>query len=314
MTDPEPERESDDIDGRTDRTTAADPTAAAAEAVGERLRAAAEELPDDEEPTLLIGTDFDGTLAPITDRPDDAAIRPESREALRALRDADGIEVAVISGRALDDVRERVGVEGIDYAGNHGLEYRHEGEESVHPVARERVETVQAVREALEDELAGVEGAFVEDKRVTLTVHYRHASPEDAARVRETTREVVDRLGGGELEVTDGKEIVEVRPDVDWDKGEALSWFAERHEADVVPLFVGDDVSDEAGFRAAAPRGAGVRVGEAEIERETRADASVATPAEVTAFLRQLGEDPLAYGGAARRGRRDGVEDGDREG
>ena len=271
----------------------AEATRAAIEAVNERLDAAGAD--GDRAPALLVGTDFDGTLAPITDRPDEAAIRPESREALRALRENDRVEVVVVSGRALDDVRERVGVEGIDYAGNHGLEYRHGGETSVHPAARERVETVQAVREALEAELGGVEGAHVEDKRVTLTVHHRHAAPEDVERVRATTESVVERLGEGELETTDGKAILEVRPAVEWDKGEALSWFADQHEEDVVPLFVGDDVSDEAGFRAAHPRGAGIRVG-GEIDRETRAAAAVETPAEVTEILGRLGEAALARG------------------
>jgi len=122
---------------------------------------------------VIFLTDFDGTLAPIVDTPDDAAALPGIDQTLRTLRNSDGTATGVVSGRALDDLYERVGVEDIGYAGNHGIELRYRGENEVHPDAREAMDSIAEVADTLESRLDDVSGCLVEDKRVTTTVHYR---------------------------------------------------------------------------------------------------------------------------------------------
>ena len=236
---------------------------------------------------LALFTDFDGTLAPIVDRPDAAAMDPAAEDALELLRDVPDATVAAVSGRALDDLRERLTVDGIAYAGNHGLELHADGETTVHPAAEEAEDTLREVTTSLRETL-DVEGAIVENKRVTATVHYRMVDDEDVPTVEERVR---DAAADTPLRVTEGKEILELRPDVDWDKGRAVEWLHDRLVPDGeewVPAYVGDDVTDEAAFRALPDKGLGVKVGEG----ETAADYRVADVDAVREFLERLAASP----------------------
>ena len=262
---------------------------------------------------LLVLLDFDGTLADVQPRPEQAHIRPASRAALTYLAGRPRTDVAVVSGRGLDDVRERVGLDGIAYAGNHGLEIETPGRGFVHPEAERAAETIESVCASLRDRLADVEGAIVEHKELSATVHYRQVAPGDVEDVSRTVREVVEEHDGGRaggsgrasgdgpdavgqpggdaLRVEDGKQILELKPDVEWDKGRAVEWLrdvlvpeGERWH----PIYVGDDVTDEDAFRALDGVGTSVRVGSP--EDETAADYLVDDPGAVTALLDWLGE------------------------
>ena len=236
---------------------------------------------------LALFTDFDGTLAPIVDRPDAAAIDPAAEDALELLRDVPDATVAAVSGRALDDLRERLTVDGLAYAGNHGLELHTEGETTVHPAAAEAEDTLEAVTTRLRETL-DVEGVIVENKRVTATVHYRMVDETDVPAVEDRVR---DAAANTPLRVTEGKEILELRPDVDWDKGRAVEWLRGSLVPDGeewVAAYVGDDVTDEAAFRALPDGGVGVKVGDG----ETAADYRVDGVDEVTAFLERVAASP----------------------
>lgn len=238
-------------------------------------------------PGIVLCCDFDGTLAPIEFDPDAVAPLPESRGALQALTDYPDVEAAVISGRALDDVRERVGVDGLAYAGNHGLEIYRNGERSVHPVAAKRRPTIHRLAEAIAAKIEDVEGAFVENKGVTATVHYRQASSEGAAATRETVAAVAERFGGG-IRITEGKEISELRPSIPWDKGSAVRLLAADTPRGWLPAYVGDDTTDEDAFHAAID-GGGIAIHVGDIDA-TAAPYQLADPEAVAAFLRRLQE------------------------
>lgn len=239
----------------------------------------------------LVMTDFDGTLAEIVPRPDDASIRPDARAALDALSSAPHTAVAVVSGRAKDDVEDRVDLPGLWYAGNHGLEIGVDGESFVHPDARETKRTIGRARDELRNRLEDVEGAFVEPKGLTATVHYRLVDGEKRIEiVHDHVREVVDEYAST-IDVHDGKEVLELRPTSAWNKGRAVEWMRETaydDSVDVHPLYVGDDVSDEAAFRAVDDVGTAVRVGDD--ASATAADVTVADPAAVAAFLSRLAD------------------------
>ncbi|MFC7081520.1 trehalose-phosphatase [Halorussus caseinilyticus] len=236
---------------------------------------------------LLVALDFDGTLAAIENRPEDATIPGPAREAIVALAAEPNVEVAVVSGRELADVRERVGVPDISYAGNHGLEI-HADEYEVHPTASEAEETIAHLCDLLAHQLADVDGVIVENKGVTATVHYRLVA-DDAV---PTVVNAVETLATprDDVRLTTGKNVLELRPAVEWDKGEAVRELYDRLVPDDrqwLPVYVGDDTTDEAAFSLLDDRGLGVKVGD---DPGTEAPYRVADPEAVRAILSWLSE------------------------
>lgn len=229
---------------------------------------------------MRLCLDFDGTLAPIRADPDRVHPRSGVRRTLRRLVGLSKLSVAVVSGRQLADVRRRVAVEGVTYVGNHGLEVAMDGERVVHPGAAAAEPRIERLRERLTARLSSVPGCFVEDKRLSLTVHYREATAERAEEVRDVVRGTVE---GDACEVTAGKEILEVRPAVEWGKGDAVDLLRSAGSGDPFVLYVGDDETDEHAFRA-LEEGVGVRVGRG----PTAADYRLEGPADVLGLLRWL--------------------------
>ncbi|WP_161973158.1 trehalose-phosphatase [Halostella litorea] len=229
---------------------------------------------------LALFSDFDGTLAPIVERPDEAAMADGMADLLQTFRDAPAVTTAVVSGRALADLRERVGVDGLAYAGNHGLELDADGETTVHPAAADARDALSEVCRRLRREI-DAQGVVVEDKGATATVHYRMADEGAVPRVRERVRAAAEDAS---LELTSGKAVLELRPRTDWDKGRAVEWLLDRRVPDgerPTAVYVGDDTTDEAAFRALPEGGVGVKVGDG----ETAADYRVADVPAVRTLL-----------------------------
>lgn len=245
----------------------------------EEIDRLAQRLATTEAQRLFLGLDFDGTLAPHVDDPSAAAPTAENRRVLQGLSRRDGVDTAVISGRALDDVRARVGIDGVEYAGNHGLELEGTSPVSDPDATRSRM---QAVCERLETKI-NHEDCEIENKEITATVHYRRVEDETATdRIRSIVETVVDDVTG--LQCTEGANIVEIRPAIEWDKGEAVRWFVGRCSEECLPMYIGDDTTDEDVFRAIAPDGIGIHVG----SDETAATYRVDDVAEVTTLLEWL--------------------------
>lgn len=243
---------------------------------------------------LVVGLDFDGTLAPVAAEPDAASIQPATRRVVSRLAGRPDATVAVISGRALDDLRTRVGVEGIAYVGNHGFEMEQDRGRSVHPEAEALRPAVERACDAVEAWAGNVPGCIVERKGPTATVHYRR-TPAD--RVREV-RAAVEAAAGSEdgIRLVAGKQAIEVRPDVDWDKGSAVRRVVEDAPDGWRAVYVGDDATDEDAFRALEPDDVGVRVGEA---ADTAAGFTLSGQDAVAPFLAWL--DEAVLGEADRR-------------
>lgn len=202
-------------------------------------------------PRILIGSDFDGTLAPIVDHASDAHLPAATLSALLRLAAQPGIILAVITGRSLDDVCRRVPVPGAWYAGNHGLEMLPGGGGSpvLAPGAVEGRGRLRSVLGELVRVLAGIRGAWVEDKQFTASVHYRQASPAQHDLIADLVKSEVQGVPGIELRA--GKCLWEIRPAIAWNKGSALMRFLELaaltgHAA----AFLGDDVTDHDAFNA----------------------------------------------------------------
>jgi len=243
---------------------------------------------------LALFLDFDGTLCPIAEQPDQAVLSPTLQQLLRRL--AARSTAAVVSGRALADVQERVGLEEIVYAGSHGFEIRGPAKAVSREVGAELRPDLESLRDALRARLDPIPGAWVEDKKQTLAVHYRQ-TPSD--RVREVEATLDEALGRfPRLRKHHGKKVFEVRPRVDWDKGRAVLWLLgalDLEGPDVLPVYLGDDTTDEDAFRALKGRGIGMLV--AAEPRPSAADYRLRDTVEVRLFLEGL--DATLRGGEA---------------
>lgn len=212
-------------------------------------RAVEEMLPVIAQRPAGLFSDFDGTLSPLAPSPDLAVIHETAKAALfRLVPLLD--EVGIITGRAADAAEAMVGIPGIDYVGNHGLEWRRDGQHVEHPESVAAVSDVTAAMNEIARLVAGTpadDGLRFEDKRLSGSIHYREARHPE--RVREPlvalARDVAEAHG---LRITEGRKIVEVRPKLVVNKGTALqSLIKERGLRGV--LFFGDDVTDLDGFR-----------------------------------------------------------------
>ena len=235
---------------------------------------------------LVIFLDYDGTLTPIVEDPAQAILPEKTRDVIRQL--ARHWTVAIISGRDLADVRSLVGIDDIVYAGSHGFDiagprdsYRNQEPGQRFLPALERAET--RLRELLKD----IPGARIERKRFTIAVHYRQVRKPHLPEVEQLVNQVL--ADQPSLRKSLGKKVFEIRPDVDWDKGKALLSLLEAvsiSSGDAVPLFIGDDITDEDGFRAIRERGIGIAVGSE--ERPTAAHYKLKDTDEVREFLEGL--------------------------
>lgn len=246
-------------------------------------------------PTLLIALDFDGTLAPLVDDPDDSRAVPAARAALDALAALPGTIVALVSGRSLESLAS-VGEapDGQPLVGSHGLEVRFAAGDARPAVNDADAARVAALRSRLEPLVAAVPGAWIEPKPAGLAVHSRRVDDPEAVRaltesVHAEAAEVDDALT-----VRDGRDVVEfaVR---DATKGDGVRALVERFTPDAV-LFAGDDVTDEDALAALGPGDLGIKVGEA----ESIAPSRVADVEAMAAALEHLLRSRERFSGGAR--------------
>ncbi len=210
---------------------------------------------------VCIFLDYDGTLTPIVERPEDAVLDPAMRRRLQTV--ATRFRTAIISGRGLDDLVAKVGVDDIFYAASHGFELRHpSGEVQANDAAERAASRLDELVGSLEDSLGGIPGTQLERKRFGLAVHYRRTRPEAAQEVEQAVQEAAAAFP--ELAVKLGKKVFEFVPALDWHKGKALEYILETYGLDrdcAYPIFLGDDVTDEDGFQTIDTWGCGIAVG-----------------------------------------------------
>jgi trehalose 6-phosphate phosphatase len=194
--------------------------------------------------TVAVLTDIDGVLAPIVPTPDMSEVPKELRELLQRLGER-YLVVAGISGRAANDALRLVGLEEIAYYGNHGFEILRPADDvEIVPEAEPYIKKVEELEEKAREELGSL-GAFVEEKGITASIHYRNVSPEIGERCKEFVEREGERLG---LRITVGRGVVEARPPIRADKGTATRKVVEEYKPQKA-LFMGDDTTDLDAFR-----------------------------------------------------------------
>ena len=233
---------------------------------------------------LAVFLDYDGTLTRIVSHPEDAWLSDSMRQTLRSL--AARVPVAILSGRDLDDVRGRVHVDGIVYAGSHGFDIAGAG-----GLRRELGAAYLPVLDAAETELREaldeIPGAQLERKHFSVAAHYRNVNENEAFKVALAVDAVTAKHR--ELRRMDGKKVYELLPDIDWNKGKAVLWLLETlglERRNVLPIYIGDDRTDEDAFRAIEKRGVAILVSEQ--PQITAASYWLNNPEDVELFLQKI--------------------------
>jgi alpha,alpha-trehalase len=243
----------------------------------------------------VVFLDFDGTLSDIAAHPDSATLVEGADEAVRAL--AAQCPVAVVSGRELADVRERVKVDGVWYAGSHGMELLGpDGTRHAIGAAGDVTDRVARAAKGLAETLGDIPGIALECKGLAIAVHYRNADPKDVNRVIVAAHQVARSEG---LRITPGRKVVQLRPDRDGDAGTTLNWLLQRivgsggaDPGAVLPIYIGDDLTDEDAFDAVEFDGVGIVVRHDEGgDRPSAALFSLESPSAVSDFVLRLAKD-----------------------
>jgi trehalose 6-phosphate phosphatase len=234
---------------------------------------------------VALFLDYDGTLTPIVPNPEDARLSEAMRATLRAL--AGRYPVSIVSGRDLPVLQGFVRLEGVYYAGSHGFDIQGpDGRAFQVEEAKALLPELDAAGRELSAGLAGIPGTRLERKRFSVAVHWRHVEEARAPEVERVVDAVLARHP--RLRKGGGKKVFETQPDIDWHKGRAMEWMLKALGLEgALPVFLGDDLTDEHAFELLRGRGLGVVV-RGEVERPTAADYALEDVEEVRRFLELL--------------------------
>lgn len=194
---------------------------------------------------IALLLDYDGTLAKICPHPNDTTMTPETEQSLRNIGKNSKIFTAVISGRGVDNVKEKVAIDGLVYAGNHGLEILYNnGTRYIHntgEVSQNYSKMVDALWQIVRD------GAWIEDKKFSLTFHYRAVCEDQHSTIRQEAIDIIKSFG---YKANQAHCAIEAKPPVEWNKGKAADYilrheFGDNWSSEVKTIFAGDDTTDE---------------------------------------------------------------------
>ncbi|HOK35214.1 MAG TPA: trehalose-phosphatase [Candidatus Pacearchaeota archaeon] len=234
---------------------------------------------------LVFFLDYDGTLTPIVARPELAIISPEMKNSLKEL--SKKYQIVIVSGRIRKEVEKMVGIEGIFYAGSHGMDIKGPKKSMIHPQAKSVIPIISKLVESLSERLGSIPGILIENKKYSFAVHYRLVAQKDFSKIKKEVDKIKKTYP--ELRLIAGKKVFEFLPAIDWNKGKAVLWIMEALDVNFENfeiIYIGDDVTDEDAFRVIGPRGTGILV--AEEEKISFANFRVFSPNEVEQLFKKI--------------------------
>ncbi|MCP3870544.1 MAG: trehalose-phosphatase [Gammaproteobacteria bacterium] len=210
-------------------------------------------------PALFL--DYGETLTAVTDRPEDTSISKKMRHILKKI--ARSMPVTIVSGRDVEEIYHQIGLKELFYAGNHGLDIRGPDLHLELPEGADALDDLDQAMKDLSRLPADVPGLRIERKRFAIVIHYQHDNTASADLAASAAQRVQSHFP--RLRISGGKEVLELLPDIDWDKGRAMDWLLSEMDLDdskVLPVYIGDDVTDETAFITLHGRGIGILVAE----------------------------------------------------
>ena len=240
---------------------------------------------------VLLFLDYDGTLTPIVKSPDKALISKRARDLLEKLSANSRYTIAIVTGRAAKDIKSKIGIRNIIYASNHGFQIEGPKIRFTVSVPSDYRKVLRKIKGDLKKTFRPVKGVFLEDKGLSLSVHYRLVRGRLVpfvvwALLKIATPYVREK----KIVITLGKKVFEVRPPIEWNKGNAILWLLNKHKSafldrPVLPIYIGDDTTDEDAFNALKDKGLTIFVGH---PKKSHAKYYLENTKEVFKFLKNL--------------------------
>ncbi len=215
---------------------------------------------------IYLFLDFDGTLSEIARKPSLAVFPEANRESLESLKRKKNFRVAIISGRSLKNLKKVIGIKGIYYSGNHGLQFS-AGHSYSCRIPKGYRKILRKIKKESAQRFGRIKGVLIEDKEITLSIHYRMVDKKDIFAIKKGFDDIIRPfIKSGSVKLIKGKKVFEVKPPVDWNKGKAvLSLMREEKRisknSNLIPLYIGDDITDRDAFRAIRGEGLTIFVG-----------------------------------------------------
>ena len=240
---------------------------------------------------VCIFLDYDGTLTPITKTPQQAILSKEMKRTLKILAQNPHCILIVISGRALSNLKKMIRLKNIIYIGSHGLEFGDLHTAFSIPISLKYKTILKQIKNKLSDKLANIKGILIEDKKFSLCLHYRSVNKKNILITKNIFKQVVATYKAQQkLRVLTGKKILEIIPDTFWNKGKFVSLILDLLQTifkldHIIPLYIGDDITDEYAFSALKNRGITIFVGK---PKQTQAKYYLKNPVEVKALLKKI--------------------------
>jgi len=237
---------------------------------------------------IFFFLDYDGTLTPIVSRPEQAILSEETKALLLALKKNPRFLLAIVSGRSIKDIRNLVGLKKIYYVGNHGLEIFTPKNGTKQLVPKEVFHELARIRNRLNSQMKDIEGVLIEDKGSILTIHYRNVDPKCVPPILMALKQ---EIKGSKIPLClgYGKMVFEIRPQSTANKGTAVLELLNQIDRDeILPLYIGDDQTDEDAFKVLKRRGITIFVG---LSGNSSAQYYVNDPFEVYQFLKMVQEE-----------------------
>lgn len=241
--------------------------------------------------TVVLFLDFDGTLTPIVDTPNRANLSCETKEILEKLVKKENCKLIIISGRALQDLKEKIRIKDIVYVGNHGLEIEGPKIKFESKIPMHFKDCLNEIKLALKNKLSNIKGILIEDKGLSISLHYRMVSDSDLELMEKIFKEVIQSyVIKNKIKICLGKKVFEIRPPASWDKGKISLWLLAREkfiirDSDIEPVYIGDDITDEDAFSVLKNNEFTIFVGK---QKESSAKYYLKNTEEVKGFLNIL--------------------------
>jgi trehalose 6-phosphate phosphatase len=242
--------------------------------------------------SIFLFLDYDGTLVPFKDRPAEVTTPEKIKKIIRQLIRNPRVTVTIVTGRPLCDIKKLLNIKGLSFIALHGLQIEtSDGSEFTWEQTDQARSLIKEIKEAMQRELKDKKGAFLEDKELTVVLHYRLLTANKIQGIREQFKRIVQSIDEkNTLEIIDGAKVIEARPKI-WNKGMAIELFlaGRTKRKNILPIYIGDDVTDEDAFQFLGKRGISIYVAN-QSKRKTTARYWVKNPDEVFFYLQSLSQ------------------------